>query len=194
MNNEFIEKMEEDEKLLYHGKANVNETSMQLFRFILVFVVLAGFWLLVNLGMKNEGGLTLKGVVMYVFLSIITLAIIYAFIHNTLLKHAKNNNEYFVTNKRVAVYNPKNGLKEGYIENIEHLGINREKSNYGNIVLNFKGSNLLEQIKSSITFDGIENPRRITQIIIDINENIHVYDDRPTVMGKKFNDKQNEFK
>ena len=37
-----------------------------------------------------------------------------------------------------------------------------------------------------MSFEGIENPRKIVALISDINKKIHIYDDKIVVMGKKF--------
>ena len=40
-------------------------------------------------------------------------------------------------------------------------------------------------MKNGMSFEGVKNPREIVAKICDINNKIHIYDDRPTVMGKK---------
>ena len=39
-------------------------------------------------------------------------------------------------------------------------------------------------MKNGIGFEGVENPRKIVTIIRNINNNIHIYDDKPVIMGK----------
>lgn len=41
-------------------------------------------------------------------------------------------------------------------------------------------------MKDAMTFEGVENPRKIVTLICEVNNRIHIYDGRPTVMGKKF--------
>ena len=109
----------------------------------------------------------------------------YGLIYNIFLKYKNKNNEYFVTNKRIAIYNLKNGLRIENISDIEHIDITREKNNYGDLMFNFYANNLIEQMKSGMVFGGVENPREIVEIICSINSNIHIYDDKPVIMGKK---------
>lgn len=40
-------------------------------------------------------------------------------------------------------------------------------------------------MKNGMSLEGVENPRKIVALISDINNRIHIYDDRPIVMGKK---------
>lgn len=186
MCNEFINKLEKDEKILFHEFSDISKTSKQYCRFLLGFFVLLLFWILAINGIKNEGILKFKNLVIFVTLCILTICLFYGLIYNVFLKYKKKNNEYFVTNKRIALYNSKNGLRIENISNIEHIGIAREKNNYGDISFNFYDNNLIEQMKNGMSFEGVKNPRGIVATICEINNKIHIYDDRPTVMGKKF--------
>ena len=186
MCNEFINKLEKDEKILFHEFSDISKTSKQYCRFSLGFVVLLLFWILAINGVKNEGILKFKNLVIFVTLCILTIYLFYVLIYNVFLKYKKKNNEYFVTNKRIALYNPKNGLRIENISNIEHIGIVREKNNSGDISFNFYANNLIEQMKNGMSFEGVKNPRGIVTTICEINNKIHIYDDRPTVMGEKF--------
>ena len=185
MSNEFINKLEKDEKILFHEFSDISKTSKQYCRFLLGFVVLLLFWILAINGIKNEGILKFKILVIFVTLCILTICLFYGLIYNIFLKYKKKNNEYFVTNKRIAIYNVKNGLRIENISDIEHIGIAREKNNYGDISFNFYANNLIEQMKNGMSFEGLKNPREIVATICEINNKIHIYDDRPTVMGKK---------
>ena len=40
-------------------------------------------------------------------------------------------------------------------------------------------------MKNVMSLEGVENPRKIAELISNINKNIPIYDDRPTIMGKK---------
>lgn len=185
MKNEFLEKLQEDENLLFYGVADVSRTSKHFGRFILGFIVLTIFWILIIASMRNMGGLSFDRIIIMLVLGIITLLLFYGLIHNICLKFKNSNNEYFVTNKRIAKYNLKAGFRIENIDNIEHIGIAREKNNYGDIMFNFYNNNLLEQMKNGMTFEGTENPREIIRLITSINKNVHVYDDRPTILGKR---------
>lgn len=184
MCSEFINKLEKNEKILFHEFSDISKTSKQYCRFLLVFVVLLLFWILIIKGIKSESILNFKILVIFITLCILTICLFYGLIYNVFLKHKNKNNEYFVTNKRIAIYNIKNGLRIENISNIEHIGIAREKNNYGDISFNFYCNNLIEQIKSGMIFEGIKNPRKIVATICEINNKIPVYDDSPTVMGK----------
>lgn len=71
------------------------------------------------------------------------------------------------------------------ISEIERIGITNEKGKYGNLIFNFTSDSLLESVKSSIAFEGVENPRNIIESIIIENNTISVYDDKPKIMGRK---------
>ncbi len=186
MKNEFINKLEENEKILFYGVSDVSKTNKQYGRFLLGFVVLLLFWILAIIGIKREEILNFKILIIFLTLSILTICLIYGLVYNIFLKYKKKNNEYFVTNKRIVLYNKK-GFRIENISNIEHIGIVREKNNYGDIIFNFYANNLIEQMKNGMSFEGVENPRKVVALISDINDGIHIYDDRPIVMGNKLN-------
>lgn len=182
---EFINKLDENEQLLFYGFSNVSKTSKQYGRYILGFVVVALFWTLEIIGIKNEGRINFDVVLIIIVLCVLTLGLIYGFVHNVLLKYKSNNNEYFVTNKRIATYSSKSGFKTKKISDIECVQILREKNNYGDIILNFSADSLIQKMKNVMSLEGVENPRKIVELISNINKNIPIYDDRPTIMGKK---------
>ena len=183
MEEEFITKLDKDERILFHGFSDVSKTSKQYFRFLLALLVLLLFFIL-NIIVIKIFGATIEILISFIFFCILTISLLYGLIYNILLKHVNKNNEYFVTNKKIALYNSKNGFKMGNISNIEHIGIVREKKNYGDLIFNFYANNLIEQMKNGIGFEGVENPRKIVTIICNINNNIHIYDDKPAIMGK----------
>ena len=184
MKNEFISKLEEDEKLLWDGVSDVSKTSKQYGRFLLGFAVLLLFWILLMLGMNREKILNIRFLILFIVLSILTICFIYGFIYNVFLKYKNKNNEFFVTNKRIALYHPKRGFRIESISNIEHIGIAREKNNYGDLSFHFRSNNLTEQMKTGMSFEGVENPRKVVELICEINNEIHVYDDKPIIMGE----------
>lgn len=185
MKDGFLRELEEDEILLYNGRANVDKTSNQLFRFLLSFSVVICFITLSLVLAVNTGILSLNIVILFIILIILACSLIYGFIYNICLKYKNRDNKYYVTNKRIAVYSPKNGIRVGKISDLEHIGIVREKNNYGDIIFTFRGNSLFEQVKNNISFEGAENPRVITGIVSDNNKGIHIYDDRPTIFGHK---------
>lgn len=189
MEKEFINKLEKDEKILFHEFSDMSKTSKQIGRFLLCFVVLLLFWILVINSIKSEGMLNFKILIIFVTLCILTICLFYGLIYNIFLKYKKKNNEYFVTNKRIALYNYKNELRIENISNIEYIGIAREKNNYGDISFNFYANNLIEQMKNGICFEGVKNPRVIVATICKINNKIHIYNDEPTIMRKKLQKK-----
>lgn len=185
MYDEFINKLEEDEKILYYGVSNVRKTSKQYFRFLLGFVVLLLFWILVIDTIKSNSILNLNILICFITLCILTVCLFYGLIYNIFLKYKRKSSEYFITNKRIAIYNLKTGLRIGNISDIERIGIIREKNNCGDLIFNFYASNLIEQLKNTMSFEGVGNPRKIVTLICEVNNRIHIYDDRPIVMGKK---------
>ena len=185
MKNEFINNLEENEKILFHGVSNVSKTSKQYGRILLIFVILLIFWILLISSMQTENILSMKFLASLLALILLTIGSIYGTIYNMFFKYKNKNNEYFVTNKRIALYNQKKGFRIENISNIEHIGIAREKNNYGDISFNFYANSLAEQMKNGMSFEGIENPREIVALIASINNNIHIYDDIPTIMGEK---------
>ena len=108
MNNEFINKLENDEKILFHEFSDVSKTSKQYGRFLLAFIVLLLFWALTIIGIQSNGILNFKILVIFLTLCILTICLFYGLIYNVFLKYKNKNNEYFVTNKRIAIYNLKN--------------------------------------------------------------------------------------
>jgi len=193
MANEFINKLETNEHILFHGISNISKTSKQYARLLLIFLVLMLFWILTILGIKSEGIFSFEIMLIFIGLCILTFCFIYAFFYNTVLKYKNKNNEYFVTNKRIAVYSLNSGFKIKNISDIEQIGILREKNNYGDVIFSFCSNNLLEQMRSVMSFEGVENPRKIVALICEINNKVHIYDDRPTIFGKKLKSSNNYF-
>lgn len=185
MKNEFVNNLEENEKLIFYGTSDVSKTSKQYGRFILGFAILSLFWILALITIKSDEILTFRVILIFLVLSILTLGYILGIVYNICLKYKTKNNEYFVTNQRIAIYNPKNGFRIENISNIEHIGIAREKHNYGDISFTFYANSLIEQMKSGMSFEGVENPRKIVAIIIEINNKIHVYDDKIIITDQK---------
>lgn len=185
MKNEFIKKLDDNEQILFYGIRDVSKTSKQYGRFLLIFIILLLFWILTIISIKRDKILDFKTLMIVLVLSILTICLIYGLIYNIFLKYKKENNEYFVTNKRIAIYSIKNGFRIEDISNIEYIKIIREKNNYGDIFFNFYANSFIDKIKNKMNFEGVENPRKIVALISDLNKKVHIYDDRPIVMGKK---------
>ena len=62
---------------------------------------------------------------------LITIAVVYAFIYSAILIKKRENEVYYVTNKRIFVIKG-NKISEKNILDIEHIGISKEKNEYGN--------------------------------------------------------------
>lgn len=184
MEKEFINKLDSDEKILFHGFLDASKTSKQYGRFILGACVLLLFWILFITSIRNYNILSFKVLVNFAVLIILTICLFYGVIYNIFLKHKVIDNEYFVTNKRVALYNLKIGFRIENIFDIERIGIVREKGNYGDILFTFYSNGLADQIKNRISFEGVENPRDIVAVLCDINSEIYVYDDKPVLTIK----------
>lgn len=187
MEKEFITMLDKDEEILVHKYADVSKTSKQYKRFLLGFIVILLFGLLTIVGTKSSRAFSFDFRILMAFGVLIILAgcLLWGFFYNTFFKYKNKNNEYFVTNKKVALYNPKKGFRVENISDIVSIGIFREKNNYGDISFNFSAKDLIDQMKKVMEFEGIENPREIVSIICKINNKIHTYDDRPTIMGRK---------
>ena len=110
---------------------------------------------------------------------ILKICLFYGFIYNTFLKYKKKNYQYFVTNKRIALFNPEKGFRIENISDIEHVSIAREKDNYGDVTFNFYSNSFYEQLTNWMSFEGVENPRKIVELISLLNKNVNFYDDRP---------------
>lgn len=185
MKNEITKLLENDEKLLFYGKAHVSKTDKQYGRIILISVILMLFWKVILIGIKNGNIDVIGSIAMVFILILLTLGILYGLIYNMFLKYKNKYNEYAVTSKRVVLYTIKDGFRFENISDIEHIGIGREKNNYCDITFNFKADTLLNLIKNTMCFEGIENPREVVNQISEINSNIHIYDDIPTKNGEK---------
>lgn len=183
MNEEFKKCLENEEKVLYVSKAYVNKVAKQPLRMLLGILVLGIFWALILNVKKAE--FDMEYLFIFSVLILLTVIFIYSAIYNICLKYKNKANEYLVTDKKVAVYNKKRGLVSRKISEIERIGITNEKGKYGNLIFNFTSDSLLESVKSSIAFEGVENPRNIIESIIIENNTISVYDDKPKIMGRK---------
>lgn len=190
MENEFIKKLDKDEKILVHKFANVDKTSKQYGRLLLGFIAILLFGILTVLGTKSSrvfSPFDFRIFIAFVVLVILAGCLFYGFLYNTFLKYKNKNNEYFVTNKRIALYNPKYGFRMENISDISEIGIFRVKNNYGDISFNFySGTNFSVKPISEMVFEGVENPNDLATIICNINKTISVYNDRDHIMKKKF--------
>lgn len=102
MEEEFITKLDKDERILFHGFSDVSKTSKQYFRFLLALLVLLLFFIL-NIIVIKIFGATIEIVISFIILCILTISLLYGLIYNIFLKHVNKNNEYFVTNKKNSI-------------------------------------------------------------------------------------------
>ena len=185
MKEQFDKYLQQDEEILFHGFFDVSKTSKQYGRLILAFSVMSLFWVITIIGIKSDGLIDFAFLIILIVLVILTICLLYGFIYNTFLKYKKKNYQYFVTNKRIALFNPEKGFRIENISDIEHVSIAREKDNYGDVTFNFYSNSFYEQLTNWMSFEGVENPRKIVELISLLNKNINFYDDRPVIMGKK---------
>lgn len=89
--------------------------------------MLLAFWILAINNIKNNSIFNLKIVINFVTLCLLTICLFYGLICNLFLKYKRKNSEYFITNKRIALYSSKNGFRIKNVSYIEHIGIAREK-------------------------------------------------------------------
>ena len=134
----------------------------------LMGIVLVIIWIVLIISYKEKSNMETTGFIVITFL--ITIAVVYAFIYSAILIKKRENEVYYVTNKRIFIVK-ENTISEKKILDIEHIGISKEKNEYGN--------NLYESTIKTMSFVGIHDPRKIVQTITEINNKIHVYDDKP---------------
>lgn len=168
--------LESDEKVLLKEQSNPTMVDKQYSRMILIGIILIIFWILSIISYKSEVNTATVGAIVTLF--ILTIAILYAFIYNTFLIKKRKNEVYYVTNKKIAVVSLNTTLEKN-ISDIEHIGISNEKNDYGNLTFNFNANSIYESVIKSMSFIGVHEPRKIVQTITQINDKIHVYDDKP---------------
>ena len=175
MGNNLIN-LENNEKILAEGQSNPNMVDKQYSRMILMGIVLVIIWIVLIISYKEKPNMETTGFIVITFL--ITIAVVYAFIYSAILIKKRENEVYYVTNKRIFIVKGNTTLEKNILD-IEHIGISKEKNEYGNIVFSFYGNSLYESTIKTMSFVGIHYPRKIVQTITEINNKIHVYDDKP---------------
>lgn len=182
--------LKENEKVIYTSKANPEKISMQIFRFVLIGIVLTVFYYLLFIGYgRMEVFNWIACLVMLFLLSVLT---IYGLIYNVLLKHRAKDEVYYITDKRIILINGNKVLYNDTVK-VSAIGIAREKNSFGNITFHFSVdmNNALESLINnqqdvkSITFSGIKNPREVVEIIKKYNKDVYIYDDRPKLLSNK---------
>ena len=182
--NEYhVIKLEQGEKILFQEEANPNKVDKQIGKFLLLSAVLTFFWFITIRGIVDVINISAIGILFTMI--IVTVVAIYGFINNFFLVRKKKGEKYFITNKRIIIVN-KGKFVEKNIFDINQIDISNEKKDYGNLTFNSYDGNLYTSIKNSIGLIGIKNARTIVQTIVNLNNNIHVYDDKPTgIFSKK---------
>ena len=193
--------LEENEEVIYKSKANPDKTSMQLFRFVMLALVLAVFYygFFFTDAVRNAGWPL--GVAVLLILTGFT---IYGLLDAILLKHRRKNEKYYITNKRVILIDRgKHKVEFNNIADIEFIQIGREKGEYGDIIFAFDIDLTNEDVQSvvvaiyqliakKIAFSGVQNPRKVAEIIKTYHPNpdlVHVVDDK-IKFGRTINEKE----
>lgn len=178
MKNEF--ELLDGEKIIYEGDcSNVKKTNKQYGRTIFTVLTIVAFWFIVFIALEQS--INFSTILILLVLILITLCLIYAVIYNLFIKNKKNDEKYIITDKRIILV--KNGIiKNNFVNNIERIGILREKNNYSDLLFVFKDEDLMHQLKNNISFKGVYNSRIIVKELLKINNKFHIYDDKPTGM------------
>ena len=82
MKDEFINKLDADERILFYGSSDVSKTSKQYSRFLLGFIVLLLFWILIIMIIQSEGMLDFKIFAIFLVLCLLTICLVYGLIYN----------------------------------------------------------------------------------------------------------------
>ncbi len=165
---QFINSMESDEQLLYYNVASINKGSSILGKYLAKFLTLLIVFLLIILASSNS----VLRLILIFLLGIFTVILIFRFYKNFNSNEKIINNEYFITNKRVALFSSKTGFRAESIFNIKFLGVIKKKNNYGDLVINFNGKNFSEISRSAMKFDYIESLYKVAEVIFGVNPNI----------------------
>jgi len=182
--------LKENEKIIYTSKANPGKTSTQIYRFVLIGIVLAIFYYLLFLGYNNED--LFDWTIILIVLFLLSVLTIYGLIYNVFLKYRAKNEIYYITDKRIILINGGKVIFND-IDKVSVIGIAREKNNFGDITFHFNVDitnpleNLTKSIKEvkNITFSGIKKPREVVEIVKKNNKDVYIYDDRPKLLSNK---------
>ena len=182
--------LEKEEKIIYELKANINKTNKQILRWIFLFIILIIFGYIIY---RFKETIPFAFVLGYV---IITIFSIYGLIYIIFIYSKNKNNKYILTTKRVIAIDHSANVSFCYINDISFAQICKEKNNYGDLILHKINSNynptkilksklFMQNDSSHIDFLGIENPRKVLDNILSINNNIYVFDDHiKTIFNK----------
>lgn len=188
MKNEF--KLLEGEKIIYEGDcSNVKKTNRHVGRAMLgiAFLLYLDYLMLTTT-------IDFPSIIITLVLILMTICLLYGIIYNLFIYNRTNDEKYFITDKRIILIK-KGKVKYGFLDNLSRIGITGEKNNYSDMTFIFKNENLeeyvengigfnikdlLEQFKSVILFKAVYKPRVIVEELLKINNEIQLYDDKPT--------------
>ena len=100
MGNNLIN-LENDEKILAEGQSNPNMVDKQYSRMILMGIVLVIIWIVLIISYKEKSNMETTGFIVITFL--ITIAVVYAFIYSAILIKKRENEVYYVTDRKSVV-------------------------------------------------------------------------------------------
>lgn len=176
MKNEF--ELLDGEKIIYEGDcSNVKKTNRQYGKTIFTVLTIIAFWFIVFIALEQS--INFSTILILLVLILITASLIYGIVYNLFIYGRINDEKYIVTNKRVILIK-KGKMKTNFVNNIERIGILKEKDCYCDMLFVFKDEDLMNQIKNNIYFSGIYNPTFIINELLKINDKFHIYDDKPT--------------
>lgn len=197
MKNEF--ELLDGEKIIYEGDcSNVKKTNKQVGRIITGVFAFAFFWYLDYLMLTKT--IDFISIIITLVLILMTICFLYATIYDLFLYSKTNDEKYFVTDKRI-IFIKKGKVKYGFVDDLWRIGITREKNNYSDMTFVFKNENLeqytensiefnardlMEQLKNGIEFKAVYEPRVIVDELLKINNEIQLYDDKPTGMFERW--------
>lgn len=185
--------LDNDEIILYKNNSNTNKTSNHIFRFIIFILVLICIMFILINGISKDIVISEKISILFILIIdiIFICLLLYGLINNLFLKKAINN-ENIITNKRIIVKN-NSGILFKNISDINYIGITRIKGIFADLIFGFNidnddiMNNIINNKNNTICFYGIENYNKVIKIVKKINSNIYIYDDKPKILGKKYN-------
>ena len=166
------------EKIIYEfDGSNVKKTNKQYGRIFFALLVIVSFWFGAFVVLRQS--ININTIIIILILLLITISLLYGIIYNMFIYNKSKDEKYFITNMRIILIKD-DEIKFGFINDIERIGILREKNNYSDILFVFSDSDLIKQSKNSICFKGIYNCMNVVDDILKNNNKIHLFDDAPT--------------
>ena len=168
-----------NEKIIFKSLAKPQKCSKQIGRWLLVIIILSLLFYFYTLG-------HLTGLLNFLLLltfGVLFIAVFYGLIYNLFIHDNKNKKYlYLLTEQHLIMAKDSIIIKNEEINNFNMIQICREKNNYGDVILfkvNYNNiANNLFPKQNKIELLGVENPRGLVDLILKINPNIYVYDDK----------------